>query len=52
VVDEEKYFLLEGFVYELNNTKYHSVRNNSNEHRIHLIIDVIPNEYANMVEFE
>lgn len=45
IVDDETFYLSEGFLYELNNIKYHGVRNNSNEARIHLIIDVIPNIY-------
>lgn len=45
IVDEEKFFLEEGHIYELNNSRYHGVRNESNKYRIHLIIDVMPNEY-------
>jgi hypothetical protein len=45
IVEGEKFFLEEGKVYELNNSRYHSVRNNSDEARIHLIVDLLPNEY-------
>lgn len=44
-VDGKKYNLAEGNAYELNNAKYHSVRNDSDEIRIHLIVDVMPSEY-------
>ncbi len=40
-----------GILYELNNIKYHSVRNDSNENRIHLILDVLPNEYVKGIRF-
>lgn len=40
-----------GILYELNNIKYHSVRNDSNENRIHLILDVLPNEYLKGIRF-
>jgi hypothetical protein len=39
--------MLEGECWEINNMKEHEVINNSNEDRIHLIIDIIPNEYIN-----
>lgn len=52
IVEDEKFFLEEGRAYELNNVKYHGVRNNSDETRIHLIIDVIPKEYLDKVIFE
>jgi hypothetical protein len=51
-VDEEQFFLQEGFLYELNNIKYHGVRNNSDEYRIHLIVDVLPKEYVSDVGFK
>jgi hypothetical protein len=35
----------EGFCYEINNTLPHSVDNNSNMDRVHIIIDVMPNSY-------
>jgi hypothetical protein len=50
-VEEEQFFLQEGAAYELNNSKYHSVRNNSDDSRIHLIIDVLPSKYINEVSF-
>jgi aspartyl/asparaginyl beta-hydroxylase (cupin superfamily) len=51
VVENEQFFLQEGFAYELNNSKYHSVRNNGDESRIHLIVDLLPNEYLSGVSF-
>jgi aspartyl/asparaginyl beta-hydroxylase (cupin superfamily) len=35
----------EGECWEINNMQYHEVINDSEEDRIHLIIDIIPNEY-------
>lgn len=52
IVDDEKFFLESGYVYELNNVKYHGVKNESDEYRIHLIIDVIPTEHLDKVVFE
>jgi hypothetical protein len=37
--------MLEGIGYEINNQLPHSVDNPSNEDRVHLIIDILPNEY-------
>lgn len=34
-----------GSAYEINNGMPHSVINNSNVDRIHLIVDLLPNEY-------
>jgi hypothetical protein len=33
-----------GECWEINNQQMHSVINDSDEHRIHLIIDIVPNE--------
>jgi hypothetical protein len=40
-IENEQFFLEEGYLYELNNVKSHSVRNTSNVMRIHLLIDMI-----------
>jgi|688.fasta_scaffold432349_2 hypothetical protein len=37
--------MYEGECWEINNMQYHEVINDSEEDRIHLIIDIIPNEY-------
>jgi hypothetical protein len=50
-VERENFHLQQGNLYELNNRRYHSVENASNENRIHLIIDVIPNKYTKNIEF-
>jgi hypothetical protein len=50
-VEDEKFNLKEGNIYELNNRKYHSVENNSNKDRIHLIVDLLPNQYTKNVIF-
>lgn len=52
IVEDEKFFLEEGHAYELNNSRYHAVRNDSDESRIHLIVDVIPDMYLEGVSFE
>jgi hypothetical protein len=39
--------MLEGECWEINNMKEHEVFNNSDKDRIHLMIDIIPNEYIN-----
>jgi hypothetical protein len=40
-----------GILYELNNIRYHSVQNASEENRIHLILDVLPNDYLEGIRF-
>jgi aspartyl/asparaginyl beta-hydroxylase (cupin superfamily) len=50
-VEREQFYLEEANLYELNNRRYHSVHNNSNENRVHLIIDVLPNQYTENVSF-
>jgi hypothetical protein len=49
--DQEIKHLELGHAYELNNINYHSVVNGSKESRIHLIIDVLPNEYTKNIRF-
>lgn len=44
--------MLEGNLYEINNTRWHNVRNMSSENRIHLIIDVMPNPYTENIRFQ
>jgi hypothetical protein len=50
-VEREPFHLKEANIYELNNRKYHSVENSSNENRVHLIIDILPIEYTENVYF-
>lgn len=40
-----------GTAYEINNARWHSVTNKSNEDRVHLIFDILPNEYCKTVQF-
>lgn len=44
--------MLEGNLYEINNIKWHNVKNISSENRIHLIIDVMPNLYTENIRFQ
>jgi hypothetical protein len=37
--------MFEGECWEINNMRYHAVKNESNQDRIHLLIDIIPNKY-------
>ena len=46
-IDNGSLNMLEGECWEINNMKLHEVINNSDEDRIHLMIDIIPNEYIN-----
>lgn len=48
----ESKYLEPGHAYELNNIKYHSVYNNSSDNRVHLIIDILPDQYLGNVRFE
>lgn len=51
-VNNQTVNMLEGNLYEINNTKWHNVKNLSIENRIHLIIDVLPNEHTEKIRFE
>lgn len=43
-INDEDYHMSEGIWYEFDNTKVHHVLNNSDEDRIHLMVDIIPNK--------
>jgi aspartyl/asparaginyl beta-hydroxylase (cupin superfamily) len=42
-VGTEKINMLEGECWEINNTRFHSVENDSDIDRVHLLIDIMPN---------
>ena len=44
-IDQGLLNMYEGECWEINNMKLHEVVNDSDEDRIHLLIDIIPNEY-------
>jgi len=44
-VDKECINMKPGECWEINNSKEHFVKNDSNEERIHLIIDIMPNKF-------
>jgi hypothetical protein len=44
-IDDETRHLAVGECWEINNNKVHSVTNNSQEDRVHIIIDIIPNRF-------
>jgi hypothetical protein len=44
-IDDETRHLAVGECWEINNNKVHAVTNHSEEDRIHLIIDIIPNRF-------
>ena len=46
-IDDGVLNMFEGECWEINNMKSHEVINDSDEDRIHLMIDIIPNEYIN-----
>ena len=43
LINKSRFYLEEGYLYEINNTQEHCVKNLSNKDRIHLIIDILPN---------
>jgi len=51
-VNNQTVNMLEGNLYEINNTKWHNVRNASSENRIHLIVDIMPNEHIANIRFQ
>ena len=51
-VDGERFTLEEGHLYELNNTRRHSVRNESSLDRVHLLVDMLPNDEAEILYHE
>ena len=44
-IDGERINMKVGECWEINNSKVHHVTNNSNEDRVHLIIDILPKQY-------
>ena len=44
-VNKERKVMKEGECWEINNKKIHAVENNSNEDRVHLLFDIIPNKF-------
>ena len=50
-VDDERFYLKKGHVYEINNSKLHSVQNKNDPtyNRIHLIFDYMPDEYVSFM---
>lgn len=44
-VGDEIVSMREGEIWEINNNFVHEVENPSSEHRVHLLIDIIPNRY-------
>lgn len=51
VIEKSKVMMSEGQCWEINNAKYHSVHNNSDQNRIHLVIDIIPNKVLKEYNF-
>lgn len=49
-VGDESINMKEGECYEIDNTKPHSVDNNSDVPRVHLLVDVIPNTYLETIK--
>lgn len=49
MVNKEYENMAEGCIYEINNSKIHSVYNGGSENRIHLIIDVLPERFASNI---
>lgn len=43
-IEDEPLKLKEGIFYEINNSLLHGVENNSSEDRVHLIMDILPND--------
>ncbi len=48
-IDKNPYEFPVGRIFELSNDRIHSVINNSNEDRVHLIVDVLPNNFRPLV---
>ena len=46
IIDGQSFFLEPGRLYELNNVVVHSVENNSDVMRVHLLIDMLPHSVA------
>jgi hypothetical protein len=49
-VNNEKINMIESQGYEINNTLPHSVENNSDLDRVHIIIDIMPNDMLNYIK--
>lgn len=49
IIDGEGKHIPEGECWEINNNRIHGVKNNGEEDRIHLLIDIVPNKYINNI---
>lgn len=45
-IDGHKKNLRQGEIWQIDNSKLHKVENQSNQDRVHLIVDVVPNSYV------
>lgn len=52
IFEDRMYHLDEGMVYEINNRILHSAHNGGDEYRIHLILDLIPDQIFNSLSPE
>lgn len=50
-INEMPFYLKKGMIYEIDNTGLHGVYNNSDEDRIHLIIDIFPNSCSKSISY-
>jgi hypothetical protein len=52
IIDDQKFSLAEGVLYELNNVLDHAVRNRGDTTRVHLLIDMMPHTLGRAVYFD
>jgi Aspartyl/Asparaginyl beta-hydroxylase len=52
LIGDQVFFLAEGVLYDLNNVVLHSVKNESDVMRVHLLIDMLPASVANARYFD
>lgn len=52
IIDNVDYSLAEGVLYELNNVVEHSVRNDGEEVRVHLLVDMMPHSVGRAIYFD
>ena len=49
-IDNTPYEFPAGRIFELSNDRFHSVRNNSDRDRVHLIVDILPNYFRPFIK--
>tara|TARA_B100000212_G_scaffold320882_1_gene279030 strand:- start:3095 stop:3673 length:579 start_codon:yes stop_codon:yes gene_type:complete len=51
-IDNTPYEFPAGRIFELSNDRLHAVKNNGDDHRVHLIVDILPNYFRSFLKMK